>query len=748
MRFNLTIAAKLAIAYSLFLIPIGYLGYQMVSDKEANIAFARKEISGVQYIAAVRGVQDAVVRGGDMKGLSERVNANETTRGGDLKTAAATEALLKALAGDDRGAAARAAADLVGKAADGSNLTLDPDLDSFYTQDALTVKVPTAVASIAALAEAVSGTAGHDVSVADQVTIGVQIGALQPTLDGLVSDIESAVQGNPDRTVDGAVTAPVTKVAGTAKAALATLSDHAKAADAVEVVRPLLDAVTAAGAADAGEVEHLLNARIAHYRSAELTSGGLALALFTAAMLYVIIVVQRGAIGPLRALTATMGKLAAHDLTIEIGGVARADEVGGMARAVSVFKDNMIRADALTAAKVQEQAMRDRRQAAMDAHTQDFGTSVSGVMASLGQSAEAMRLAADKMSGAATRTRDSTSGAVEGANASARDLNSVAVAAEQMAASINEISRQVSHVTTAVLKAVERASETDTKVVSLATAADRIGDVVRLISEIAGQTNLLALNATIEAARAGEAGKGFAVVASEVKALATQTARATDQIGVQIVAIRAATEEAVGAVRDVGLAIGEVDAVATAIAAAVEQQAAATQEISGSVQNVTMATTTAAQAMEQVLAIAEQADMASHSVLSAAKEVGETADTLRVEVNDFLNAMKHSEGDDRRAYERMPGAGATAALRLQGRADVQAVVRDISRGGIALLCDNTAPSGSDVTVGVPGGGTARGRVVRSENGLLTIAFRQDAANRAVVDRALGAIREGAQSVAA
>src|ERR1700676_3298781 len=162
MRFDLTIGAKLAIAYGLFLAPIAFLAYQMVSDKEANIEFAQKEISGVHYIAEVRGVQDAVVRGVDMAGLTEKIRANEETRGADLKTAEATNALLKALADTDRGAAAQAAADLIGKAADGSNLTLDPDLDSYYTQDALTVKVPAAIAGVASLAATVAGTAGHE----------------------------------------------------------------------------------------------------------------------------------------------------------------------------------------------------------------------------------------------------------------------------------------------------------------------------------------------------------------------------------------------------------------------------------------------------------------------------------------------------------------------------------------------------------------------------------------------------------
>jgi methyl-accepting chemotaxis protein len=738
MRFNPTIAAKLAVAYSLFLLPIGYLGYKMIAAAETSIGFANKEIVGVHYIADVRRVQDAIVRGSDMATLVGQAEANQRLLGANLETAEATSSLAKALREGNRATAAQAAADLISKAADGSNLTLDPDLDSFYTQDVLTVKVPTAVAGVAGLAAAVADTAGHDRSVADEINIGVLTGALQPTLDGLATDIDSAIRGNNDKTVSSAMAGPVEKVAGSAKITLAALSDHARAAEAQSIARPLLDTLMAAGAADAAEVEHLLNARIAGLRWHEMIDGAVAVMLFLTALGYVLLVVQRGAITPLRALTNTMNRLAAHDLTAEIGGQSRRDEVGDMARAVLVFKDNMIDADRLSAAKAKEQAAKDRRQAAIDAHIQDFGTSISGVMASLGQSAGKMHGAADEMSAAATRTRESASDAVDGANSAARDLNSVAVAAEQMAASISEISRQVSHVTTATQKAVERAGETDTKVASLATAADRIGDVVRLISTIAAQTNLLALNATIEAARAGEAGKGFAVVASEVKTLASQTARATDQISSQIIAIRAATEEAVGAVRQVGTAIGDVDAVASAIAAAVEEQAAATQEISSSVQSVTRSTTTVAQSMEAVTTISQQTDVASRSVLTASGEVSTTADTLRVEVNDFLNAMKN--GDERRAYERIPGAGATAHLTIPGQPEVRVTVRDISRGGVALVNGSTAPSGTEVQVGLPTGGRVFARIVRSEPNLVTMAFRQDAASMALIDRTIEEVK--------
>jgi methyl-accepting chemotaxis protein len=464
--------------------------------------------------------------------------------------------------------------------------------------------------------------------------------------------------------------------------------------------------------------------------------------------IFIALLIARRISRPIVAMTRTMSELAAGDTEVVIPAIERRDEVGQIAKAVEVFKRSAIDNLRLTAAKAEEQAIRDRRQAAMDRHTQEFGTSVSGVMASMVQSAADMRTAATDMSEAAKRTRDSTTSAVENSSVSARNLNSVAVAAEEMAASSKEISQQVAQVTSVVRDAVERASETDAKVASLADAADRIGDVVRLITDIAGQTNLLALNATIEAARAGDAGKGFAVVAGEVKALAAQTARATDQIGAQIGAIRNATGDAVGAMRKVGAAIGQVDAVATAIAAAVEQQAAATQEISGTVQNVTRATSDGALAMAQVLSIAGQTDTASQSVLTAADEVGRTAETLRLEVNDFLSAVARDEAGERRSYERVLGAGATASLTVRGCAEVQAVVLNISRGGIALVCDNAAPSGTEVEVGLPNAGVVSGRIARSGNGQISVTLRQDAATLERMDVALDSLRRQTPRIAA
>ena len=462
-----------------------------------------------------------------------------------------------------------------------------------------------------------------------------------------------------------------------------------------------------------------------------LTAGGLVLGLVAAWL------IGSGISRPVLRMTAAMRRLASGELEVEVPATDRGDEVGRMAEAMLVFRQNAREASRLQGEAERVRAAKDRRQAAMDECTQDFGTSASGVMATLSDAAGTMRQTADDMAKAARRTRETASQTAVGSVSAAQNVGAVAAAAEQMSASIHEISQQVARATQAAQEAVERASMTDDKVGGMAAAAERVGDVVRLISDIAGQTNLLALNATIEAARAGDAGKGFAVVAGEVKALAAQTAKATGEIAAQIATIRGATGEAVNAVREVRSSIEQVSEVASAIAAAVEEQTATTREIASNAQAVLVSAQAATQAMQDVSSVSEFTEAASGSVLHRADELGKTADVLRSELTLFLQAMAKTDEADRRRYERIDAGGATTVLHAPGAEAMRVTILNISRGGVALRTDWSAQAGTEVRLDLPGlGEPAFARVAYRRDGLLALAFRQDEAMLRQVDAVL------------
>jgi uncharacterized protein YoxC len=326
-----------------------------------------------------------------------------------------------------------------------------------------------------------------------------------------------------------------------------------------------------------------------------------------------------------------------------------------------------------------------RRQVALDRHTQDFGGAIAAMMTSVADSAEKMRKEAQVMAEAASGVRKQAVVTAGDAGISADQLTSVAAAVEELTSSVAEISRQVATAAQVARDAVGRADISQTKIKGLGEATARIGDVVRLISDIAGQTNLLALNATIEAARAGDAGKGFAVVAGEVKALATQTANATHEISSQIEAVRGATGASIEAMAEVTTIIGRLDEVTTVIAAAVEQQSATMRGIAGKVQSVTTASAGTADAMKkQVVAVSERAGTSSEEVLRTADGIGQEAARLHTEVEQFLASVRDESGE-RRHYERTAANGATVSVSSACRGSKTVEVQDISWGGAALL---------------------------------------------------------------
>jgi methyl-accepting chemotaxis protein len=351
-------------------------------------------------------------------------------------------------------------------------------------------------------------------------------------------------------------------------------------------------------------------------------------------------IIVRSIVRPVARITAAMGRLASGDKTIEIGGTEKRDEIGAMARAVVVFKQNMIRADELAAKEAEGIKLRERRARMLEELTGRFDLDVSNALKTVVSATTELHSTAAAMTSTAEESNRQATSVAAATEQTFVNIQTIAASADELASSISEISRQVTHSASVAHKAVTESSHTSSTVLGLAESAQRIGDVVRLIQEIASQTNLLALNATIEAARAGEAGRGFAVVASEVKALANQTAKATEEITGQISTIQSVSSQAVQAIRSISGTIGEISEIATTLASAVEQQGAATQEIARNVQQAANGSQEIARNVSGVNQAANETGAAAHQVLASSRELSKESETLRMRVETFLDGIK------------------------------------------------------------------------------------------------------------
>ena len=385
--------------------------------------------------------------------------------------------------------------------------------------------------------------------------------------------------------------------------------------------------------------QHAEEAHSEAMRSLVMEAGLVVLALALTCGLMVMI--SRRVTRPLHVIQDGMMKLASGDLSVAEAYTGRHDEIGALGRAMKAFKDSLIEAEQLRARQKETEAQAaERRRAEMQKLADEFESAVGNIVGTVSSASSQLESAAGTLTKTAENTQHLSSVVASASEEASSNVQSVASAAEELTSSVNEIARRVQESSAIAIDAVAQAERTDARIAELSVAANRIGDVVKLITAIAGQTNLLALNATIEAARAGEAGKGFAVVAQEVKALATQTAKATDEIGAQISTMQAATQDSVAAIKEIGGTIRRVSEIAAAIAAAVEEQGAATEEISRNVQQAAQGTSEVADNITQVNRGANETGSASSQVLGSAQALARESGQLRSEVERFVRTVR------------------------------------------------------------------------------------------------------------
>jgi len=583
---------------------------RLAEDIRANLAAADRLILGQDRKALIREMRqlvDAYKRGflqvAELKARREALIASALDQGGGRLSEIADRLLDGARASGDAAFQAELATLLqaLGLARVTTRAFVgDTDDDRARTALARVAELRVAVAQ---LQRSAPGAAAADV--------GALAAALDPYEAGLRELVEVAAAG--DRLFDGEMAETATRAAAVAE-------------DLVARQNARTDELQAVALASVGTAQSAMSA-------------GVPAALLIGALLAWVL--GRAISRPIVATTATMQALSDGRYDAAIVGADRGDEIGAMARALEVFRGGLVEARRLREeqAAAEVRAAEERR-GLMLRMADDFERDVGGIVSAVSSAASELRSAAETMSATAEETSRQASVVAAATEQATANVQTVAAASEELSGSIQEIGRQVATSARISDEAVRGADVTTEQVRSLAEAANRIGEVVDLIRSIASQTNLLALNATIEAARAGEAGKGFAVVANEVKSLATQTARATEDISAQVGGIQGATAQSVESIDRITRVIREMNSIASTIASAVEEQAAATQEISRNVQQAAQGTAEVAGNIVGVTRAAGEAGGASSQVLSSAEELAQLAERMRGQVDAFVARVR------------------------------------------------------------------------------------------------------------
>jgi methyl-accepting chemotaxis protein len=649
---------KISLIVLLLLVPIGYSIWLITIDKQALIATSERELEGSAYIAAVRPAILALATGTRPQDTAAAIEAarkaqkqlRESKEVGAQADEFAFAAQVSASNGSDGDVAMDKGAALLARVAEESNLSLDPELASYYLGGAIVLKLPAVIGELMAERDvAAMVVARDDFSTEQRVRLLTLSGRLKANLDGLLSDLSGAIRN--DGRLAGQLDGPLTAFDKATDAFTLNL-DHAlidgngKKVDGQRIAQNYATAMRAAeelwsGAAT--QFDRLVNARIARLKTTLTFTLSIVSAIVFASVAFAYVMLRQ-IVGPLSRLERLAHDVrTTDDYSLRIDNIGR-DEVGRLAAAFNGMLSEVAEARARAIERLQErERQQERRQQRADQLaelTRTFDQQATEVIETVLSAAVEMHDAAYSMTETAAKTSQQSTTAAATSQQASTNVQTVATAAEELAGLTGEIGRQVTESARITQAAVSEAEGTNRTMHSLAEAAEQIGQVVKLISDIAGQTNLLALNATIEAARAGNAGRGFAVVASEVKSLAVQTAKATGDISDKILGMQQVTEEAVAAIERISGTIVKVNEIAAVIASAIEEQAAATREIAANVHQAAIGTQDVSGTIDEVSVAAGNTGKSATVVLKAATRLSGEATGLKQQVDRFLAAVK------------------------------------------------------------------------------------------------------------
>jgi len=744
-RSSLPIRYKLAAIVVLFLIPVGLLTCLFVQQSLKDIDFAGKERDGVTYLRSVwpvltglidgvSGVSAATDRAPKAQDLAAAGRSYDAAMGTEDAGRALREALQAAgwpghplSRGPASEKATAAAKDLLGKVADGSNLTLDPDLDSFYVMDVATTKLPDAIDRLGTLIGLARTYRTQERLSDDQkAEMMIEIGLFDGAVAGASSSVESAYKGSVDGSVKRNVGAAAESFARAADAfstefkrlATAYRDDDKRRSVSIGALEGLdadtSKALDAYWRAASDDLDRLLAARIGGFLTRLWTMLGI-----SGAVVVVAIALAwwfaRSILVSINGLDVRIRELGDGDVNAAIPEAAGRDEIAQIARAVGYFRDRTIQKIAEADSDERRRALLAQERHAMAKIAERLRSSVGAIIEALRNMSGMVEKSTKTVVVAAQTTRQGLGSAADDLNTASNDVTTVVSAVTELSASIAEISTQAARSAKDIDTALVQVEATKTVAATLADAIQRIGQISGLIQDIASQTNLLALNATIEAARAGDAGRGFAVVASEVKNLAGQTTKATEEIERHVKDVRGASQQVLTAVGEITGSIGNITSISTTIASAVEEQNVATQEISQSLNRANDATQGAVRSINQLPATASEAESAASSLANLSADLTDQAERLNGEIETLLRELA-----DRRTQPRYP-ADAPVEVIIDGRSQSSRLA-DISTTGAKIVLVPGIDAGKMVTIVFPDRARLTSRAVWKNDRVFGVNF--------------------------